>query len=120
MSTKDQSFLPPSQDSNMDNSKLYLLLKVIKDNKNLNLLLREGLSFRSIGLLTENAAENNFVEILDNKLRLTQLGESLYQEMEKKFKRTNKNEWIEEEKKSKIPQISIDFIYLPDQTNLPF
>ncbi|MEJ7822056.1 MAG: hypothetical protein WKF85_07020 [Chitinophagaceae bacterium] len=104
----------------METKELYLLLNVVKENKNLNLLIREGMSYKLIGEITEFAAKEKLLEILQGQITLTELGESKLISWAKLFKRTNKKEWIEPALKSKVAKIDKNDIFLPSQDELSF
>jgi hypothetical protein len=40
--------------------------------------------------------------------------------LEKDFKEKNKKQWVDVEKRSQIPKLEKDFIFLPNQDNLHF
>jgi hypothetical protein len=104
----------------MNEKYIFLLLKIIKFNGNVKRLTYEGLKFNEIANLTSDLLLKNFAEYKEDKLLLTQLGESRLIELESKNKNRNKEEWIKKEEKSIIPKIDKDFIYLPDQNELSF
>jgi hypothetical protein len=103
----------------MDLKNIYLLLKVIAENKSVSLLLNQGLTYKAIGELTEEAAVKNLIEISGDSIKLTELGQNNFLEYAKIYKKRNKETWIEKEDKSRIPKLDEDFIYLPDQNDLP-
>jgi len=102
----------------MDHKGLYLLFRVVKGDSNLNILLREGMDFRQIGELIEEAAKIGLIETKNSKIILTELGLTKFEEYRLEYKKRNKEEWIEKEKDSQIPKLDKDFIYLPDPNNL--
>jgi predicted transcriptional regulator len=102
----------------MERIELYSLLKIIKQNNNLNSLLRAGFSYKRIGEFTELAGENELVVISERGITLTPKGEARLTELKEINKKINKNEWIELELISKIKPLDIDFIYLPPQDEL--
>ncbi|RPH50022.1 MAG: hypothetical protein EHM85_11920 [Desulfobacteraceae bacterium] len=104
----------------MNEKHLYTLLRVIYKNANINILIREGLSFSKIAELTNEAIIAEFVIQANDKIELSQKGLEKMQELGVKFKKINKEEWIEKDLKSKIPKLDKNFIYLPDQNKLTF
>jgi len=102
----------------MNQNSIYLLLRIVKNNRNVNALLREKLTFKQIGDLTQNALDSNLIEKKDNEIVLTPLGEGVFKRLSQQFKKTNKAEWISGENKSIIEQLDINYLYLPDQRNL--
>ncbi len=109
-----------SQEINMNDIVMFMLLKIIKHNKNLNSLLRIGLSYKRIAEFTEQTAKENLIIINQDGVSLTVKGEELYKQLEVLNKKTNKQEWIEKEKKSEIPKLDSDFIFLPNPSEVDF
>lgn len=99
---------------------MYLLLKVAQQNKPLDVLLREGLTYKIIGELTELAIKEDLLHLINDEIKLTKLGEDKLVELAQLFKKRNKEEWIEKDKKNQIPKIDIDDIFLPSKDNLSF
>ncbi|MBF8456894.1 hypothetical protein IV494_06825 [Kaistella sp. G5-32] len=97
-----------------------LLLHIIEANGNLNQLVREGLSYKSISELTESLVFENLLIFKDEKIKITELGLNFLETEKNIIKKEDKDSWIVEESKSKIPKIELDFIYLPDQNKLNF
>lgn len=104
----------------MNNTMLYFLLKTVKENQNLNSLLRAGLTYKNIGDFTELVASEHLIEITDKGIVLTENGQKKLDELKELNKKTNKNEWIEKEISSKIEKFPLDFIYLPHRNDLSF
>ena len=104
----------------MNNQHLYLLLHIIKNNSNINRLIRENIRAEQIGDQIENLIKNNHLIFENKKLYLTDKGEELYQNLSKDYKQRDKSKWIEEEEKSKIDKIDKNFIYLPSENEIHF
>ena len=104
----------------MNNQHLYLLLHIIKNNSNINRLIRENITAEEIGDQIENLLKNNHLFFENKKLYLTYKGEELYQNLSKDYKQRDKSKWIEEEEKSKIDKIDKNFIYLPSENEIHF
>ena len=104
----------------MNEKHLYMLLKIINNNGNINNLNSEGVSFSKIAVLTNKAISAGLVILSNNKIELSQKGLEKIQELEVLYKKTNKEEWIEKDIKSKIPKLDKNLIYLPDQNELTF
>ena len=104
----------------MKQKKLYLLLRIVKTKRSINALLRENLTFKEIGDLTEQAINMNFIKRIDNEIVLTESGELTFEMLRKQFTKTNKDEWIEKEKDSQVEPHEKDFIFLPDPKELSF
>ena len=102
----------------MDDQKLYILLRIILNNRNLNGLLRENLNFREIANLTDHAIRDNLIESKEGGIELTAWGKAVFDTLELEFKKRKKEQWIDPERSSQISQLDIDFIYLPNQHKL--
>jgi hypothetical protein len=97
---------------------LYLLLKLIKRDGNVRIMINEGLSYKQIAQLTNDSIENGYILVKDNSISLTEGGETKLLELGKAYKKRNKNEWIKIEESSRIPPLDENFIFLPNQQNL--
>src|SRR4051812_41817928 len=104
----------------MQEKELYLLLDVIKNNGNIKKLVREGISYKMIAELTNEAILKNLVIYNNDVIELSELGNLTFEKIRDNYKKTNKEEWIQEEERSKIPKIDKGFIFLPDQNELFF
>ncbi len=104
----------------MASKKTILLLHIIKHHRNVDQLKREGLSYREITILVSESVDSDFLKYEHDELELTELGEKLYQENKGLIKKQSKKEWIQKDERSKIPKISKDFIFLPNQNELNF
>ena len=105
-------------DHNMNQTNLFLLLRIVKNDRSVAILLRENLTYKQIGDLTLYALDNNLIEKKESDIILTEKGEHTLNELAKTNKKTNKDQWIEKEHSSKIEQFDITFLYLPDQRDL--
>lgn len=99
---------------------LFLLLSVIKNNGDIKRLTREGISYKQIAELTNEAISSNLVKYNNELIELSELGISKFEEIKGNYKRTNKEQWIEEEKKSQIAKIDKNYIFVPRQNELTF
>jgi hypothetical protein len=104
----------------MKEKHIYMLLKIIKQNGDINNLIREGLSFSKIADLTNEIIVAGLVIQSEERIELSPKGLERMRELEVTYKKTNKEEWIEKDIKSMIPKLDKDFIYLPDQNKLTF
>lgn len=102
------------------NQKIYLLLKAIKNNSNINLLRREGIQFSEISKLIKHCIKDNYIMLDNDDIKLTQNGERYYLQLTDEYKNIFKKDWIEKENRSKTTKNEINFIYLPDKHNLNF
>jgi hypothetical protein len=104
----------------MNEKHMYTLLRVINKDGNINNLIREGLSFSKIADLTNEAIIGGLVIHSNDRIELSQEGLDKMEELEARFKKTNKEEWIEKDIKSIIPKLDKNLIFLPDQNELTF
>jgi hypothetical protein len=104
----------------MKNKNLYLLLEIVNNNGDIRKLLREGLNYKKIGELTADAISKGYLIFEQEKLKLSFEGVNLIADLAQKYKKINKEEWIEPETKSKIAHIEKDFIFLPNRNELSF
>lgn len=102
----------------MSGKNLYLLLNAIQKNADTKRLIYEGLTYMQIIDLTNEAILKGLVNYNDDKITLSEEGIKSFEEIKLYYKKTNKNQWIEKETKSKIPKIDVNYVYLPDQGNL--
>lgn len=104
----------------MNEKYLYILLGIIERNGNIRSLLREGLSFSRIAELTNEAIASGLVIQSDERIKLSDIGLEKMQELEVRYKKINKEEWIDKDIKSVIPKLDKNLIFLPDQNELTF
>ena len=104
----------------MNDKHIYILLEVIKSNGDIRRLKREGVDYIQIAELTKIFIENGWVTYDNDKIHLSEKGEEQLEKLEVKNKIRNKEEWIDKEKESRIPKLSKDFIFLPNQNEIHF
>lgn len=105
----------------LNNNDLYQLLYVLKFNGSLTKLVRNEVSYIDIVNTIKSLTNENFVSYVNQKITLTEKGESLLEELSVAYKSKNKEEWIKKESKSKLDEkLDIDFVYLPDQNKIFF
>lgn len=104
----------------MKEKEIYLLLNAIKKNTDIKRLVREGLSYSGIARLTKEAVSTGLVKYENEKISLSEKGESYYEQVKETYKKTNKLEWIEKDAKSQVKKIDKNFIFLPRQNELTF
>jgi len=104
----------------MKENKLTILLHIIKNNGNVNKLVREGVSFKEITSLTNEAIEREYLTYENEKISVTDKGTEFLKQTIEIIKKTNKNEWIEKDLKSQVKRIDKNFIFLPKQNELTF
>lgn len=104
----------------MNKNNLFTLLKIIVNHGNVGQLARRGLSYNDVAELITYSKKEKILVVINDKIELTSKGESLYKELEPVFKNTNKEEWIDKDKKNMIDKIHKDFVFLPSQNELTF
>lgn len=104
----------------MKEDNLAILLQIIYFNKNINKLVRKGVSFKDITEITNKAVEIGYLTFENEKIKLTPIGIEFLLNYIETNKKTNKEEWIGIELKSKIPKIDKKFVFLPRQNELFF
>jgi len=97
-----------------------MLLRIINKNGDINDLIREGLPFSKIAELTNDVITAGLVIQSDERIELSREGLEKMQELEVRYKKINKEEWIEKDIKSIIPKLDDKLIYVPDQNELTF
>jgi hypothetical protein len=104
----------------MNENNLYLLLDVIFRNGSVKRLTRNGIDFSEIAVQTNQAIVDGLVTNSNNRVILTDKGISLLKDLEEKYRKTNKREWIEKDEKSRIDKRDKSFIFVPRQNELTF
>lgn len=104
----------------MNDTNLYILLSVIKNNGDIRRLKREGMEYLEIAELTNQIISNQLATYVDDTISLTADGQNKLIELEKTIKKTKKKNWIDKEIKSKISRLDKNFIFLPNQNELEF
>ena len=104
----------------MNQTHLYILLAVIKNNGDIRQLKNEGLDYLEIADLTNQLILKEYVEYIEDEIKLTEKGIEKFEELKVSLKKTNKNNWIKKDLKSKIPKLEKNFIFLPNQNELDF
>lgn len=104
----------------MEDKIIYTLLKVINSNLNIKQLTREGLSFSEISDLMANCIKAGYLVHTNEEIKLSDDGIRKFIELEKIYKKTNKDDWIEKDRKNSIARIDKNFIFIPRQDELDF
>mgnify|MGYP000190324201 CR=1 FL=1 len=104
----------------MKENNLFILLDVIHRNGSVKRLTRNGIDFNQIAVETNQAIIDGLVTNNEKRIVLTDKGIELLRILETKYKKTNKNEWIEKDLKSQIPRIDKNTIFVPRQNELTF
>lgn len=102
--------------------KLYitLILHKIQTNGRSEILLRKGLSFKEIAHFTDCAIELGLIAFINEKISVTDAGLVFYEENIDLIKDTDKESWIELDKKNRFAKEELNFIYLPEKNSLNF
>jgi len=74
----------------MKDNKLTILLHIIKSNGNINKLVREGVSFKEITSLTNNAIEKGYLTYENEKIFVTEKGNEFLSQTAETIKKMNK------------------------------
>ena len=93
---------------------------MIKNNGDIKRLVREGISYQKIAELTNEAILKKLVTYNNDNIELSELGNSKFEEIKNNYKKTNKEEWIEKDKKNQIARIEKNNIFVPSQNELSF
>lgn len=106
----------------MNENNLYILLDVIFRNGSVKRLTRNGIDFIEIAVKTNQAIVDGLVVNSENRIILTEKGIQILKELEEKYKKTNKKEWIEKDKKNRLDKNRREknFIFVPKQDELTF
>lgn len=104
----------------MNENNFYLLLDVIFRNGSVKRLTRNGIDFNEIAIQTNQAISDGLVMNSENRIMLTDKGIGLLRDLEVKYKKTNKKEWIEKDEKNQIARLDKNAIFVPRQNELTF
>lgn len=104
----------------MKNYSIYLLLDIIFRNGSVKRLTREKVDFSEIALLLNKAILDGLIIDSKERLELTENGKVLLDQLAKKYKKTNKEDWIDKDFASQITKIDKNSIFLPRQNELTF
>lgn len=97
-----------------------LILKLIKNDGNISLVLKQGYEYNQIlGFIKELIEEKYFV-LHGKKLQITNKGLKEIETLNSEFQRKGIERWIEPESNSKISKLSKNDIFLPKQNELFF
>lgn len=104
----------------MNEKHIYLALLKIKNNTSITELIHEGLEFDDISNLLKTVIKLNYLIETDSELTLSDLGNNRFSELEKLYKKTNKDEWIKFDEKNLIQKIKKNDIFVPSSKELTF
>jgi len=97
-----------------------LLLKLVRYNGNLSPLIKLGYEYSQIIHFINLLIKDNLLLKTGNKIIVTGLGISEIEILNKKLERTESAIWIEPDIGSKVSQIDVNDVFLPDQDELSF
>lgn len=104
----------------MNEEQLYLLLNVIAKNSSVKVLIRGGISYGRIAQLTRELIESGLLIYSNEKVMLSEAGNARLKDLQSKFKKTNKEEWIKKDEANMIPKLNTNTIFVPSQKELTF
>ena len=104
----------------MKDKHLYRLLEIVNRKGDVRSLIAEGITFKEIGDLTALALKQEYFQFSNEAINITEKGLQKLKIDSENFKRTNKEEWILPDLKSKIKKIDKNDIFLPHQNDLSF
>lgn len=104
----------------MNNKHLYILLDIIFRNGSVKRLTRDGVDYNEIPYQIEKAVNDKLISYSEEKIILTDKGVQLLKELDKIYKRTNKEDWIEKDEKNQVAKIDKNSIFVPRQNELTF
>lgn len=104
----------------MKNKNLITLLHIINSRGNIKRLTRQGLSFKDITELIELAVSDDLLIYDKEKISLTEKGNITLKNGQEFIKKTNKEVWIEKDKKNQIARMEKNTIFVPRQDELTF
>ena len=99
---------------------LITLLHIINTKGNVKRLIRDGLTFKKITELIDEAVSEDYLIYENEEITLTKKGVEFLEKSKTTLKRQNKEEWIEKDLKSRIDKKGKDFIFVPRQNELTF
>lgn len=106
----------------MNESNIYILLKVIFRNGSVKSLTRLKIDLDANGFKVNQAIAEGLVQSSENSIILTERGLQLLTELKEKYKNTKKDEWIEKDEKNRLVKNrrEKDFIFVPRLNELTF
>lgn len=96
------------------------LLKTIKNNGNLMNISTQGYSFNQILAFIKLLVKDGYLSKSGNNIEITNKGKFEIEKLNLELNRTNIEKWIDPEFGSKIPVISKNDVFLPNQSELFF
>ena len=96
-----------------DDERLLMLLQISRVNGNTWYLLQQGYSLTELTTQIENLKKQGLLVLVDNRLKLTEEGERLFQTLNKKLGRRGLYKYLSPDYTRKNEPVSIDQVYVP-------
>lgn len=96
------------------------LLILLKNNSNITELIKDGFTYGQIANMINNLVKEEYVQVVDDKLSITDFGEKWIEKFNISNKLKGFSSWILPEEKSKIEKFNEKDIYLPHRNELHF
>ncbi len=96
------------------------LLKIIKSNGNLMNIVNQGYEFSQVLDFLQLLIKDGYLSKSGNNINITNKGRNEIENLNSDLGRRNIEKWIEPELSSKIPSISKNDVFLPNQNKLFF
>ena len=98
----------------------YHLLRIVKDNLNIDQLKRYGLDYAQIAELFSGAVLDDLLVWKGKKIEISNKGLDQFNQLEKEYKMKLKEEWIDSDDDAKVPKLDRNVIFVPNQDELTF
>lgn len=106
-----------SQDINLNNEELILFLQIIKNNGNLENLVKQGYQYSEIADFLSLATMKSYIVSTPKGITLSETGQALLDELNKKEKRQSSGVFISPQLEYKLDEKLDKYeVYLPDNT----
>lgn len=99
---------------------IYKLLSIVDKGGDVRQLLKEGISFKDIGDLINEALRFELLLFVEDEIKLSSSGKIKLTKEWVNYKSTNKEDWILPDNKNKVSKIGKNDIYLPHERELHF
>ena len=98
----------------MSDLHLKLLLKIISNDTDTSLLMKQGLTYAQISILINNSISDGYIEETEKlELALTQKGLDVLDATNKRLSGSKKENWISRDDQHKIDKHNVEDIFLP-------
>ncbi len=102
-----------------DSIKLKLLL-ILKNRGSITDLIKDGFTYGQIADMISHLVEEGYADEIDDQLQVSEKGMKWLNIEFKTNKLKGSESWIVPEKRSKIPQVDKNEVYLPNRNELHF